>query len=687
MNFSSFKQALGQAVQAGLQTATSAAKDISAQVVGAKCLREYTIGQQTCCGGASGVWKIHSARSRKEGARLSSVSVWILEKRALGEDQRTQNACLELFRKEAASLVKLKHPGVVKVLEPFEETRTQLILVTEAVQAPVAQLLRPSAGRQKLDETSLQLSELEIKHGLLQVTETLQFLHTEAGLVHRALGPDCIYITSTGAWKLAGFGHSIVTQFRSAEGQTFDFSNPHPSAYERLTLPTLRFTAPELAGSGGIARGVTAEPAADIFSFGALVYELVTHRPLLDVQDSLQDFHAKIASLHQIDFSSVPAPLLNSLRPMLSPLPATRPPASALAGAQYFQEDLLLRALRFLDTFIQRDNTQKAAFLQDLVGLWERLDARVLRYKVLPALLGELRHEVLLPLVLPLVLRGLQLQDPQEFTDRSLPELAPLCASAKGDVLLLLLRHVELLLSKMSRKDVATVIIPLLGRAADSGDARAQEEALKQVPALVQACDWSVLQADLLPRMHGLCLSTTSAAVRIRAILSLDMLAPRMNKEEAVKTLQTVAQVTSVDKSPGTTMAVVDMLGGGIANVWGVEFTAERVLPVLVPLLVIASLSPVQFAKTMGLVRNLLQQIEARRATDPQQTALPAAVPSPTGSSSVAPAAPTWDHKPPWASGAHTRVTTHRVCNEARAYRQHAGSFPAQRANGSAAHS
>ena len=46
------------------------------------------------------------------------------------------------------------------------------------------------------------------------------------------------------------------------------------------------------------------------------------------------------------------------------------------------QEDVLVRALRFLDTLLQRDNLQKAAFLKDLTGFWTRFDARILRHKV-----------------------------------------------------------------------------------------------------------------------------------------------------------------------------------------------------------------------------------------------------------------------------------------------------------------
>ena len=46
------------------------------------------------------------------------------------------------------------------------------------------------------------------------------------------------------------------------------------------------------------------------------------------------------------------------------------------------QGDVMLRALRFMDSMIQRDTVQKAAFLNDLATFWDRFDDRVLRLKV-----------------------------------------------------------------------------------------------------------------------------------------------------------------------------------------------------------------------------------------------------------------------------------------------------------------
>lgn len=216
INMQSVRSYLGQAAQTAKELSSQAAvaaKDLSSQVVGAKCMRDYTVQGLTGSAGPGNLWKIFSARSRKEGScssmrlacpktlvrwnltSLSSskiqmceasagtshpvASVWILDKRAVTEASRGSGRVAEAFvqicRKDAANLAKLKHPNVVQLLEPFEETRSQLLMVTEAVTASVAdvlQLRKASSGGSN-GAGSLQLSELEVKHGFLQVKLSL----------------------------------------------------------------------------------------------------------------------------------------------------------------------------------------------------------------------------------------------------------------------------------------------------------------------------------------------------------------------------------------------------------------------------------------------------------------------------------------------------------------------------------
>lgn len=64
-------------------------------------------------------------------------------------------------------------------------------------------------------------------------------------------------------------------------------------------------------------------------------------------------------------------------------------------------------------------------------------------------------------------------------------------------------------------------------------------------------------------------------------------------------------QVTAVDKTPATTMCALG-LGDSVARQWGPRVAAERVLPVLCPLLVVPSLNTQQFQTAMKTIRELL---------------------------------------------------------------------------------
>lgn len=130
---------------------------------------------------------------------------------------------------------------------------------------------------------------------------------------------------------------------------------------------------------------------------------------------------------------------------------------------------MLLRAVRFLDTMIQRDNLQKAAFLKDMGAIWPRVDARVVKFRMLPPLLAEARTEALQPVLLPLLLAMLEQQTPQDFAEIFFPQMTSLCGSANGDALLLLTRNADVFASRLPREPITRVVLPLLCRAADQG--------------------------------------------------------------------------------------------------------------------------------------------------------------------------------------------------------------------------
>ena len=53
--------------------------------------------------------------------------------------------------------------------------------------------------------------DVEIKYGLLQLSEGLTFLHSSAKMLHRNIGPESIMINEQGAWKICGFEYCLAS--------------------------------------------------------------------------------------------------------------------------------------------------------------------------------------------------------------------------------------------------------------------------------------------------------------------------------------------------------------------------------------------------------------------------------------------------------------------------------------------
>jgi SCY1-like protein 2 len=619
------------------------------------------------------------------------VSAWVLDKRALSGGQgRWDGRHLELLldqcRRDVQHLARLKHPSVLRLISPLEETRTTLVFISEPVFSSLADILGGGALPPALasERRQVRLSELEVKHGMLQISEALHFLHGDAGLAHRGLCPAHLLITHAGALKLAGFGFAAPLDYKQGAAKGFDYADPSPSPLAAAVQPPLPYVAPELAVAAGAAPRVLA--SADVFSLATVAFELITRRQLLPVRHSLADYESRVHSLALVDMAGVPHALEGVLRQMLAPAADSRPPVAAFAGCSFFAADVQLRALKFLDTLLQRDAVQRAAFLRDLPAMCDQFDSRVLKNKVrsrvpchargttkpvvhfssrdlpfcaphvsmqvLPPLLQELRTAELQASVLPLVLTIVGHQTPQEFQDTTLPALQPLLATASGDTLLLLCRHADRLAAAAPRRVAAELVPAVLVRAMEhggsslpllssgfwhkkpsrggcawssnvhvmlpvcslcAGDARCQEEGLRQMACLIQSLDYEGLKRHVLPAAQALCLATTSAAVRVAAFRSLAAAAARTDQPEAEAMLAVAAQVAAVDKSAPTAMCVLG-LGEALAKQWGAKLAAERVLPAITPLLVLPALSPAQFGTALRAVRDVLAEVERSRA-------------------------------------------------------------------------
>ena len=88
-----------------------------------------------------------------------------------------------------------------------------------------------------------------------------------------------------------------------------------------------------------------------------------------------------------------------------------------------------------------------------------------------------------------------------------------------------------------------------------AGDIVCQEAALLCMPACMELADYATVKETLVPKLHSVCLSTTAAAVRSSALLCMAKCAAKLDREEAMKMLQTATQVCSLFLSAGATNA------------------------------------------------------------------------------------------------------------------------------------
>lgn len=141
--------------QALAKTAAVIEKTVSTtvqEVTGPKPLQDYELVDQIGSAGPGLAWKLYSAKPRGSssvvGAQYSAVCVWLVDKRTLTEarsraglSKAAEDSFLDVLRNDASRLVRIRHPGVVHVVQALDETKNAMAFVTEPLFASVANAL------------------------------------------------------------------------------------------------------------------------------------------------------------------------------------------------------------------------------------------------------------------------------------------------------------------------------------------------------------------------------------------------------------------------------------------------------------------------------------------------------------------------------------------------------------------
>jgi serine/threonine protein kinase/Tol biopolymer transport system component len=198
--------------------------------------------------GAGGMGEVYRARDTRLGR---DVAIKVLPESLAKDADR-----LRRFEQEARAVAALNHPNILAIHDIGTQNGAPFL---------VSELLDGETLRQKIEAGPLPAKRaieysLGIAHGLAAAHDK--------GIVHRDLKPENVIITRDGRAKVLDFG--LAKLVRPEENTEIANTLTSPGTLPGVTMGTIGYMSPEQV------RGTPSDARSDIFSFGTVLYEMLT---------------------------------------------------------------------------------------------------------------------------------------------------------------------------------------------------------------------------------------------------------------------------------------------------------------------------------------------------------------------------------------------------------------------------
>jgi len=256
-------------------------------------LSHYRITSALGAGGMGEVYRATDTNLHRD------VAIKVLPQEVVQDPER-----LARFRREAHLLASLNHPNIAAIYG-LEEADGKPFLALELVEGEDLKQ-RLARGAIPVDE-ALEIAE--------QIAEALEEAHNK-GIVHRDLKPANVKLTPDGKVKVLDFGLAKAWAGDAPEGSSASggalSQSPtlaHTGTVAGVILGTAAYMSPEQA------RGKPVDKRADVWSFGVLLWEMLTGRTLF-AGDTVTDVIASVVK-EEPDLAALPEATPTAMRRLL----------------------------------------------------------------------------------------------------------------------------------------------------------------------------------------------------------------------------------------------------------------------------------------------------------------------------------------------------------------------------------